>query len=135
MTQRDYSALRRGACIAVCLTILLGAAGCSGFGRWLGPRWHADFDSAEAALCQSNKSLLIRYVEPKPGRPDALDGVFAGEAVSQRLGDYVCCRLYKSYEPDRRYVGQYGVQRAPAVIVVHPNQTYHASVGAFERRV
>jgi len=111
------------------LVPLVGSAGCSGFGRWVGPRWYTDFDSAEAAVRESSDPLLIRYVDPKPGRRDPLDGAFDDSEVRQRLRHLVCCRLYKQYEPDRRYVGQFGVQRAPAVILVHPDDTFRAQTG------
>ncbi len=43
---------------------------------------------------------------------------------------YIRCKLPKTYEPNRRYVGQFGVDRAPALIVVHGDGTYHARSGS-----
>ena len=73
--------------------------------------------------------MVVRFVNPRPGRPDPLDQVFENARVSSRLGAYGCCVLYRTYEPDRRYVSQFGVRRAPAVIVVHPDNSYHAKTG------
>ncbi len=44
--------------------------------------------------------------------------------------DYVPALLFHKNESDRRYAAQFGVYRAPAVIVLHPDGTYHATQGS-----
>ena len=108
---------------------LLACVGCVGFGNLGKTKWHADYDSAETAVRHTSRTMLIRFVDPRPGRRDLLDEAFENKQLTRRLREYVCCVLYKAYEPDRRYVSQFGVKRAPAVIVVHPDKTYHARTG------
>jgi hypothetical protein len=69
------------------------------------------------------------YQEARPGLPDPLQSAFDSPELRKRIKGYLRCSLVRSYEPDRRYVGQYGVERAPAVIVVHDDGTYHAQSG------
>jgi len=60
------------------------------------------------------------------------DPVFAelkNGPASTELRDRVKCVLYSTYEPDRRYVAQFGVQRAPSLVLVHPDGTYHSIPG------
>lgn len=121
--RRDWDAF------VVCSFTLMACVGCAGFGKPGTAKWHTDYDSAETAIRGTDRTMLIRFVNPRPGRRDLLDGVFENKRLARRLGEYVCCRLYKAYEPDRRYVSQFGVNRAPAVIVVHPDETYHARTG------
>lgn len=115
--------------INICAVALLGCVGCAGSGRWVKPKWHTTYDTAESAVRETGQSMVVRFVSPRTSRPDPFDRVFKDDRVSTRLGDYVCCALYRAYEPDRRYVSQFGVRRSPAVIVVHPDGTYHAQTG------
>ena len=127
--QSIWSRRRNWARFAVCSFMLLACVGCAGFGKPGKAKWHADYDSAETAVRGTERTMLIRFVDPRPGRRDLLDEAFKNKQLARRLGEYVCCVLYRGYEPDRRYVSQFGITRAPAVIVVHPDGTYHAKTG------
>ena len=127
--ERDRPRRRTLTTINIGAVALLVCVGCAGSGGWARAKWHTDYDSAESAVRETGQPMVLRFVNPRPGRPDPLDRIFDSARVSSRLDGYVCCVLYRSYEPDRRYVSQYGVQRAPAVIVVHPDDTYHAKIG------
>lgn len=74
--------------------------------------------------------MLVYYSESRPGRHDPLKDALRNGNLANQSARFVRCRLYVSHEPDRRFVGQYGVSRAPAWIVIHPDGTYHARVGA-----
>lgn len=89
----------------------------------------ADYESAEKKTRQTGAELLVYYKRVTPGVADPMHAALKGPKVKQLTGGYVRCVLSPSYEPDRRYVAQYGVERAPALIVVHPNGTYHAHAG------
>lgn len=106
-----------------------GAAGCAHSARWHEPRWIADYDTAEKQMRRTERELLIWYKDPRPGRSDPLQPILESEAVAPQIEEYVRCALFKSAEPDRRYLAQFGVERAPALVVVHRNGTYHAQVG------
>ena len=113
----------------VCGAGLATSTGCTAVSLWGYRGWVADYDSAEQRVHKTGRELLIAYVDPRPGKKGALKRVMDSAVVEARTGDYVRCRLFKSYEPDRRYVAQYGVERAPALIIVHANGTYHALQG------
>lgn len=123
------SGRRNWAGFVVCSFTLLACVGCAGSGKPGKAKWHADYDSAEMAVRGTDRTMLIRFVDPRPGRRDLLDEAFENKQLARRVGEYVCCVLYRGYEPDRRYVSQFGVKRAPAVIVVHPDESYHARTG------
>jgi hypothetical protein len=106
------------------------AGGCASLPPWLPERWIADYDRAEQRSRDSDRDLLIWFTDSAPGTPDPLQAVFANKQVRQKARGYVRCQLVKSHEPDRRYVAQFGVQRAPAVIIVHRDGTYHTQAGA-----
>ena len=115
---------------------LMGALGplvCSGcvpaLTRWASDGWVADYDAAEQLQRDSGRELLILYKDTRTGADTSLEKALAGSPVKEMIRGHVRCRLFKSYEPDRRYVAQYGVDRAPALILVHRDGTYHARSG------
>ena len=89
----------------------------------------ADYESAEKKIRRTGAELLVYYKRVPPGVDDPMHAALKGPKVKQLTGGHVRCVLSPSYEPDRRYVAQYGVERAPALIVVHPDGTYHAHAG------
>lgn len=93
-------------------------------------RWLADYDAAESAMHESGRPLLIVFKNNRKGAPDSVEAVLRSERFADFSDRCVCCVLQRSYEPDRRYVAQFGVRRAPALIVVHTDGTYHARSGA-----
>lgn len=110
--------------------VLLSASGCASLNRWTSAGWVADYDTAERLSRAPGSELLILFKDPRPGADDSLEKALNDGPVKELISGYVRCRLFKSYEPDRRYVAQYGVHRAPALIVVHKDGTYHARSGA-----
>ena len=97
--------------------------------RWNPDGWLGDFDTAERRVAESEKELLILYVSGRWGRESFLQQALDSESLAVVAEDKVRCVLSRSYEPDRRYVAQYGVDRVPAVILVHRDGTYHARTG------
>jgi len=109
---------------------LVMATGCSStWGRWRPNGWDADYCAAEARAAESGGEMLIFYRAVDQGRPDPTFDALRSDPLKQQTARYVRCSLYRSYEPDRRYAAQYGVERAPALIVVHNDGTYHARTG------
>ncbi|UCE58397.1 MAG: hypothetical protein JSU63_13255 [Phycisphaerales bacterium] len=108
---------------------IIGWAGCRTLSNWRLIGWSADYDSAERRVLETGRDMLIWYTDPLPGKSDPLDEVLHEPAVKDLTKPYVRCKLSRSYEPDRRYVAQFGVERAPALIVVHTDGTYHALTG------
>ncbi len=114
----------------ICLFALLSAPSCASLNRWTSSGWVADYDTAEQQVRESGSELLILFKDPRRGADDSVEKALDDEPIKGLISEYVRCRLFKSYEPDRRYVAQYGVRRAPALIVVHKDGTYHARSGA-----
>lgn len=121
---------------AILLLELVAGSGCStglpSFVRqpriaWGG--WIAGYEEAVAAAKKSSQGLLVFYRTTNVGVADPMhDAVQAGLSDAKTV-DRVRCFVFASHEPDRRFVRQYGVQRAPALIVIHPDGTFHAAEG------
>ncbi len=110
--------------------VLLAGAGCaSSLDRWTSRGWVADYDTAEQRIRESGRELLIFYKDTRTGADGSLQEALKSEPLNSLTKGYVRCVLFKSYELDRRYVAQFGVNRAPALIVVHTDGTYHARSG------
>ncbi|MBI4718057.1 MAG: hypothetical protein HY763_09655 [Planctomycetes bacterium] len=88
--------------------------------------WWMDIDTAEHAAAKRGAPMLVYYHQPRPGERDPLELLLKDRNLRRKFKEYVRCRLYHAYEPDRRYAAQFGVQFAPSWIVVHPDGTYHA---------
>ena len=115
--------------LCLALSLLALETGCATLSRWVSGGWVADYETAEARVHKTGRELLIYYKDTRPGVTDHTADALHVDGVKQRIRDYVRCHLFKDYEPHRRYVGQYGVERAPALIVVHLDGTYHARTG------
>ena len=116
--------------IGLCLALTVAGPACVSAPRsWRTDGWYADYEAAETAARAADRDLLIRYWEDREDRDAAIDRAIRSPSLSNLARDYVGCNLFRSYEPDRRYVAQFGVDRAPALIVVHGDGTYHALTG------
>jgi len=80
-------------------------------------------------MAESGQEMLIFFRAIDQDRPDPTFDALRSAPLKQQTAQYVLCSLYRSYEPDRRYAAQFGVNRAPALIVVHGDGTYHAQTG------
>lgn len=126
---RSRSCGARMAVIVVAIALQF-ASGCKvSLPRWDMGGWLEDYESAETQARNSDSELMIYYKRVTPGFDDPMHDALKSPPVDQLIEPYVRCVLSPSYEPDRRYVGQYGVERAPALIVVHRDGTYHARTG------
>lgn len=110
------------------LLFLVMASGC-GSPLWGAAGWVADYDKAERRVADTGRELLIYYRGVHKTGHDLTEESLAKGDVQRHTREFVKCRLFKAYEPDRRYVAQFGVERAPALIRVHQNGTYHAQTG------
>lgn len=118
-----------GITVAVLLAVVAGGCASLSPKRLTRHWWVTDYDTAERRARERAAEMVIYFSEDRIGTRDPLQEVLKDKALRRQLRDYVCCRLYKSHEPDRRYVAQFGVDRAPAWIVVHADGTYHQSQG------
>jgi hypothetical protein len=124
--------LRRSLAMTLLITsvALTWGTGCAATWNRLGSAlWVADYDTAEQQARESGRSVLILYKDARLGTDDSIERALKAPTIEERTNRYVRCVLFKSYEPDRRYVAQFGVERTPALILVHPDGTYHAQSG------
>lgn len=127
---RHYSKFHSGYTGLVITFTLVLTTGCSStWGRWRPNGWYADYGAAEARMADSGQEMLIFFRAVDKDRSDPTFDALQSTPLKQQTARYVLCSLYRSYEPDRRYAAQYGVERAPALIVVHGDGTYHARMG------
>lgn len=132
---RDFIAprLRPGIRCTTAILLLELVAGCSvkmpNFPQPAWGGWFAGYDDAVKKADKSDRGLLVYFRTTNVGQSDEMfDAVRAGLRAAEAK-DLVHCSVFASHEPDRRFVRQYGVQRAPALIVVHRDGTYHAAEG------
>lgn len=93
------------------------------------PNIVGDFSTAERLAVQHNKPLVVYYTSWLSAECGAMRAALDSSEVRRKLGDKVVCYLDESYEPNRRFVAQFGVERYPALIVVRPDGTFHSRVG------
>lgn len=92
--------------------------------------WINDYQTAERRQRDTGRPILIFYKNHLDPLCGMMDRTLREPAVrSAASGAFVRCVLMTDYDPDRVYVAQYGVTRAPALIVVHPDGTFHAREG------
>lgn len=114
----------------LCAIVANGALSCQMAPiRWAGDDWMADYDTSEAHMRESSRPLLIVFKNNRRGQTENMEELLRSDSFEGLTDGFVKCVLLRSYEPDRRYVAQFGVQRAPALIIVHTDGTYHARTG------
>jgi len=97
--------------------------------QWSWRGWISDYESAERQAGERQQPVLFYYKDTRNRHDDACRLI---EQVCTDGDDrFVRCILLNSYEPDRRYAAQFGVERSPAMILVHSDGTFHASTGPF----
>jgi hypothetical protein len=99
-------------------------------GVWPTGIWVADYEQAEQLASESGHGTLFLFTQKDLTREDAVRVLLEDPAVRGFAADYIPAILFQRNESDRRYAAQFGVHRAPAVIVVHPDGTYHATQGS-----
>lgn len=73
--------------------------------------------------------MIICYHNTPPNRLDQMLKTTRDAIAVDSKSNYVGCVLAKTYAWDRKYVAQFGVDRSPALIVLHPDGTFHSHVG------
>jgi len=91
--------------------------------------WTLSYDEAQKAAQARQSGIVVLYkdhLDPQSGR---MEDVLRDSRVTPLLSGKVKCLLLTDFEPNRRFVAQYGVEEPPALIVIHPDQTSHARSG------
>ncbi len=99
-------------------------------GVWPAGIWVADYEQAEQLACESGRGTLYLFTQKDLTREDAVRDLLEDPAARGVAADYIPAILFQRNESDRRFADQFGVTRAPTVIVVHPDGTYHGTQGS-----
>lgn len=91
--------------------------------------WIGSYDDAVKAAARQNRKLFILYKWWLSPESTELINRLSNARVRQQLGSMVHCILDWDYAPNRSFVGRYEINKVPAMIIVHPDGTYHAQVG------
>jgi hypothetical protein len=100
--------------------------GCATKLDWPTPKRAHDFQRAEDLQERTGKSLLLVYLDSRSTMDKPMKAALRDHEVRERLKDMVECRLFRANEDDRRYAAQFRVERAPSLVLVHQDGTYHA---------
>lgn len=96
---------------------------------WEDGAWVNGYQEAETRASQLGTGMVICYRDTPTNRPDSMVQATRDVVADDVKSEYVGGILSKSHAWDRKYVAQFGVDRSPAIIVLHPDGTYHAHVG------
>lgn len=99
-------------------------------GLWPAGVWVADYEEADRLAAESGNGTLFLFTQKDLTREDELRTFLEDPANRGAVVDYTPALLFQKNERDRRYAAQFSVTRAPAVIVRHPDGTYHAMQGS-----
>lgn len=98
-------------------------------GEWSYGGWLSDYQVAEERCHETGQPLLILYKRPGPADEKYRSALPSASRSTEAT--FVRCVLNEGEERDRRYVAQFGVERAPAVVVRHVDGTFHSKNGRF----
>ena len=112
----------------VCI-LLLACPGCTSASGVFRSRWVSDFGTAERHHRRDGGSMLICYSSSGAARSNLMLEAAEDKAVMQATDGFIRCKLFRTHEPDRRYMAQFGVDRGPAAVVVYEDGTYRAHTG------
>ncbi|MGB0715539.1 MAG: hypothetical protein ACPGXK_06665 [Phycisphaerae bacterium] len=113
-----------------CLGLMAwGMTGCAASQSILTNGWYADYEVAEEQHHATGQPLLIYYRRHSVRRDTLMETRLKDPELSAHVNGFMRCKLFRSHEPHRRYMAQYGVDRAPALVIVHPDGSYHRLIG------
>ncbi len=111
------------------LMLLLSCSSCATIHNSNSNGWATDYDTAERRIAISPKPLFIYYGNSLPTAHNPSIDWEKDADLKPLLEKFVCCRLYRQSSFDRRYIAQFGVTRAPSVVVVRLDGSHHAQEG------
>lgn len=107
------------------ILMLVSGSGCA-------PKWHTDINKALRQARRKESPVAVFYKDPLDTRSALMHDVLETPDVQSLLSDKVRCVMVPFYPPDQKFVARYGVLQPPALIVIHPDSTYHALIDAVD---
>ena len=99
-------------------------------GVWPTGIWVPDYEQAEQLASESGRGTLFLFTQKDLTRDDAVRNLLEDPATRGVAADYIPAILFQRNESDRRFAAQFGITRAPSVILLHPDGTFHATQGS-----
>lgn len=96
------------------------------------PTWGYAYDESLSQARRQDRDLVVFYKDPLDGQSGLMRDVLESPTVSPLLRNKVRCALVPFYAPNRDFVSQYGIDEPPAIVIVHPDATYHALAGVHD---
>jgi len=96
------------------------------------PAWRYAYDESFRQARREDRDLVVFYKDPLDARSGEMRDVLESTTVKPLLRDKVRCALVPFYTPNRDFVAQYGIEAPPAIVIVHPDATYHALAGVHD---
>ncbi len=94
-----------------------------------GSDWDLSYNAALGKAQAKNTDLVVFYKNHLDASSGQMEDLLTKPPISRLLAGKVECLLVPEFEPNRRFVAQYGVDDVPAIIIIHPDETYHAVQG------
>lgn len=94
-----------------------------------GPAWMDSYNLAEQVARSRDTDIVYFYKDHLDPQSGQMAERLEDPRVKSLLAGKVKCVLVTVFEPNAKFVAQYDVSSAPALIVVHPDQTYQAREG------
>jgi hypothetical protein len=114
---------------------LMGWIGWLVLGTGCAPQWYFSYTEAEQERTrerqrgQNGRDMLLFYKDHLDANSGRMQDVLQSPIVQPLIAPKIRCMLVQDFTPNQRYLAQYGVDAAPALVVVHPDGTYHARQG------
>ena len=118
--------LARGLVFSALVTVV--APGCAN-------KWYYSYAEVEQErlrdrqLGRPERDMLLFYKDHLDAKSGQVQDVLNSPLVKPLTAGKVLCMLVTDFAPNQRYMAQYGVDSAPALVLVHPDGTYHARQG------
>ncbi len=90
---------------------------------------NAQFETAQRLAAQQGKELFVYYESWLSEPCGRMKKAIRSPQVQRVLAGKILCVLDESYEPNQRFVAQYGVDHYPSVVLIHTDKTYHGHGG------
>ncbi len=116
-----------GRCALAMVMLSMVCVGC-------GPKWESDINVALRQARRRQSGVVVFYKDPLDAQSALMHESLEEPEVRKLIQERVRCVMVPFYPPDQRFVARYGVTQPPALIVIHPDETYHALTGAVDAR-
>ncbi|HEY3244180.1 MAG TPA: hypothetical protein VGM03_12610 [Phycisphaerae bacterium] len=94
-----------------------------------GPQTVLTYEEAEARQRHTDRPILVFYKNHEDPASGQMKENLQNGQLAPLINGTIFCVLVSDFPPNRKFVAQYGVEYPPALIVIHPDGTYHSREG------